>query len=307
MLVFVVHRSQGLEVSAMMDRRRSSTPQGQVGFIKFILRPTYNMFARLVPEASKPLEILNQNLEYWQVQQTLMSQQRKKRARSLGAITQIPAMIMIQDELKNLNNADSDDHDDDDDVDDDYSALYLENGNNESVESPIKARKKTSNKKVGFKDTLVIRDAMSDDLESEEDFVGTPHTTMSCTSHSYHGSAFSGDDSYESLPLSKVRAHSIHIPIPTSEKQIASQPRPFNSFMAELRKDYLDEEDEKSELKRREKRRERLLVIVKKSKSMSTPTVTQSVSVPMSAKNVDAAISPKNNGYVGNKQVFDVV
>merc|ERR1712176_406009 len=65
-------RSQGLEVSAMMDRRRSSTPQGQVGFIKFILQPTYNMFTRLVPEASKPLEILNQNLEYWQMQQKLM-------------------------------------------------------------------------------------------------------------------------------------------------------------------------------------------------------------------------------------------
>merc|ERR1712244_82118 len=45
-------RAQGLEVSAMMDRRRSSTPQSQIGFIKFI---------RLVPEASEPLEILRKS------------------------------------------------------------------------------------------------------------------------------------------------------------------------------------------------------------------------------------------------------
>merc|ERR1712176_1087922 len=151
---------------------------------------------------------------------------------------------------------------------------------------------------------LVIKDHASPSEYSEEEevlMVGTPQTY---TSHSYHGSAFSGDESFESLTLNKVRAHSIHVPIPTSEKQIASQPRPFNSFMAELRKDYQDEEDEKSEQKKREKRRQKMILIVKKSKAVSlnsgigtTPTVTQSMSTA-TANSVDAAISPGKGGHV---------
>eukprot|EP01084_Bolivina_argentea_P017484 32660_1 len=93
-------RALGLEVSAMMDRRRSSTPQGQIGFIKFILRPSYNMFVRLVPEAQKPVEILNQNLEFWEIQQKLMTQERKKRARSVGSINQNPLLMLMQQQLK---------------------------------------------------------------------------------------------------------------------------------------------------------------------------------------------------------------
>lgn len=78
-------RQLGYTVSAMMDRRRSSTPQAQIGFIKFILRPMLEVFSSLVPEAIKPLEIANANLVYWQKQQIVMACERQKRAKSCSA------------------------------------------------------------------------------------------------------------------------------------------------------------------------------------------------------------------------------
>jgi len=366
-------RALGLEVSAMMDRRRSSTPQGQIGFIKFILRPSYNMFVRLVPEASKPLEILNENLEYWQIQQKLMNQDRKKRARSVGSINQAPVLLMMQDQLKMLNDKVHKNEDEEEEVDDDNisqksvqikddmtdddiigSPIVSTTGNQSiSMDIPIpsspqkEGKRKSSKKHVGFKDILII-EKETEIIENEELIMDTPRTLSSRSlniniepSDSHHvadNSGYSGHsghssrrsrntdlsiESLDSTPLTnKLRAHSIHVSIPTSEKQIQSQPQPFTEFLAELRKT----EDEKYQKEQnRKKKWDRTNNTKQQNQSNKQPKVTQSVSIPKN-RNVGAKITvsdteqskinnsnnsnnnnknKKNNS--NNKQVFDVV
>jgi len=61
-------KSLGLEVSPLCDRASgmTSVPQGQLGFIGFIVRPLYQQLSLLLPEAKQCLENLKQLEEYWQ-------------------------------------------------------------------------------------------------------------------------------------------------------------------------------------------------------------------------------------------------
>ncbi|CAK9064212.1 unnamed protein product [Durusdinium trenchii] len=60
-------KSLGLEVSPLCDRASGmkSVPQGQLGFIGFIVRPLFLELSRLLPEASQLVEQLGQTEEYW--------------------------------------------------------------------------------------------------------------------------------------------------------------------------------------------------------------------------------------------------
>jgi len=360
-------RALGMDVTAMMDRRRSSTPQGQLGFIKFVLRPSYEKFVRLVPEASKPLELLNENLEYWQIQQTLATQARKKRAKSVGAINQTPVLMMMQDQLKNLqlnrepspedkneNESASDNEDDDtrsmrsvkiyEDDEEEDTPQPQENGQTQTP-TPQQQRKSDKNKHVGFKDQLIIQkmpdsnghgrdpsnvhdysvsnassivisindedskseitDAIAMGTSSNGSLSIRPHHGSS-KSHQGNGSSLSYQSSsgrtrqtntnlsmdLDNLDLpnspliSKVRAHSIHVSIPTSEKQLQSQPQPFSELIAELRKEYEAKEEEeqqhKDQIRRRRQRTQNAMSAssdaLARIKQTEPPKVSQSVS-----------------------------
>ena len=381
-------RALGLEVSAMMDRRRSSTPQGQIGFIKFILRPSYNMFARLVPEANKPLEILNENLEYWEVQQKLMTQERKKRAKSLGSIQSTPVLMLMQDQLKKLNMTRVASDDDiirseimDDNIDDDddgnsqksveIRSVDEDNPNmiNRSQIEQNPTKQRGSNKHVGFKDILVIERHDSNSKgsigngsngngsnklhhKSSSSFINiinddesditaiTPRSVdqtklMHSASHHIQASSssnqstksgrsrngnYSIDSNSLDAPLSggKLRAHSIHVSIPTSEKQLQSQPQPFTEFLAELRKEYnerqQEEEKQQQQKQKKKRRRERtnemkgksdtLHIIKKKENSPRVPKVSQSVSLPVGLTD-DTALGATISIDISDKKSFN--
>lgn len=61
-------RALGLEVSPLCDRASgmASVPQGQIGFIGFIVRPLYQQLGLLLPEILQAVEQLKKTEEYWQ-------------------------------------------------------------------------------------------------------------------------------------------------------------------------------------------------------------------------------------------------
>ena len=61
-------RSLGLEVSPLCDRTSgmASVPQGQIGFINFIVRPLYQQLGLLLPEIQEAVEQLKKTEAYWQ-------------------------------------------------------------------------------------------------------------------------------------------------------------------------------------------------------------------------------------------------
>jgi len=59
-------RARGLTVSPLMDRKTSKIADGQKGFIKFIVRPIFELWAKIVPESKIALFHMANNLAYWE-------------------------------------------------------------------------------------------------------------------------------------------------------------------------------------------------------------------------------------------------
>ena len=77
-------RAMGLPCSPMMDRRRSNLEQGQIGFIKFVVLPIFEIFSNLIPESQKCTDIVKENLEYWKNEnEQKIRRKRRERARTL--------------------------------------------------------------------------------------------------------------------------------------------------------------------------------------------------------------------------------
>lgn len=58
-------RFMGLDISPLCDRFKSDMEQGQAGFIKFVVLPTYQTWVKLVPEAEVGIGHLKRNLCFW--------------------------------------------------------------------------------------------------------------------------------------------------------------------------------------------------------------------------------------------------
>jgi len=60
-------KSLGLPISPMCNRETTNLSATQIGFIKYIVLPTYELLAELLPEVETTcLSILKENLEYWE-------------------------------------------------------------------------------------------------------------------------------------------------------------------------------------------------------------------------------------------------
>jgi len=57
--------ARGLAISPLCDRRNSNIEEGQKGFIKYVVRPIYEPWAKLIPEAKVALTFLESNLQFW--------------------------------------------------------------------------------------------------------------------------------------------------------------------------------------------------------------------------------------------------
>jgi len=62
----------GLPISPLCDRKTTSRPQSQIGFITFIVLPAYEVLGQLVPRVStEVVPIITDNLKYWKEQKRL--------------------------------------------------------------------------------------------------------------------------------------------------------------------------------------------------------------------------------------------
>jgi len=57
--------ARGLAISPLCDRKTSNIEEGQKGFIKFVVRPIFEPWAKLMPEAKIALTHLETNLAFW--------------------------------------------------------------------------------------------------------------------------------------------------------------------------------------------------------------------------------------------------
>jgi len=54
-----------LDISPLCDRFKSDMEQGQAGFVKIVVMPTYRAWVKVVPEAKVGISYLKKNLSVW--------------------------------------------------------------------------------------------------------------------------------------------------------------------------------------------------------------------------------------------------
>lgn len=59
-------KSLGLKVSPLCDRDSTPVATSQIGFINFIVLPTYQALALVLPECNKYVLNLQDNVKYWE-------------------------------------------------------------------------------------------------------------------------------------------------------------------------------------------------------------------------------------------------
>lgn len=59
----------GLNPNLMMDRKKACIPQLQIDFLQTVVRPTFEIFVQIFPEASFFLEIIDTNKHHWEEEQ----------------------------------------------------------------------------------------------------------------------------------------------------------------------------------------------------------------------------------------------
>ena len=59
-------REMGLAISMLCDRKTTKRPDSQIGFINFVVKPSYEVLAGVVPSVGRNvLPVIESNLEYW--------------------------------------------------------------------------------------------------------------------------------------------------------------------------------------------------------------------------------------------------
>ena len=59
-------KKENLSISLLCDRDTTVIPKTQVGFIKFVVRPTFEMLVQLFPEINTYLDYMNKNLKIYE-------------------------------------------------------------------------------------------------------------------------------------------------------------------------------------------------------------------------------------------------
>lgn len=59
-------KKEGLPVSILCDRATTDISKAQIGFIKFVVRPTFECIKNIIPEIYTYLEYINKNLKYYE-------------------------------------------------------------------------------------------------------------------------------------------------------------------------------------------------------------------------------------------------
>ena len=67
-----IEKARGLPVSPLCDRETTFRPQSQIGFIKFVILPTFKVLAEFLPQVDEQiLPLINENLSFWENEKKL--------------------------------------------------------------------------------------------------------------------------------------------------------------------------------------------------------------------------------------------
>lgn len=64
-----MERQRGLPISPVCDRNETNKPESQIGFINYVVKPTYEVLAGIIPAVGENiLPVIENNLMYWENQ-----------------------------------------------------------------------------------------------------------------------------------------------------------------------------------------------------------------------------------------------
>ena len=239
-------RQMGVNVSPMCDRFRSPIEKSQIGFIQYVLIPSYESFVEIVPEVSKAQSMLGVNLQYWKDQHKIKTKERRVRSRSVGPHT-FSILNNHHMQIKLRQNKSEDQH-----LNNNKRKRDINSINSFDIESKIDKNESNNNNKKHVKwkaPTYTITEEFDDDEKDEliidndtidGDFddnnnieriiKNQPSMLKAKTAVSVNTGTTIKNRRRKNMSIdstistgSKSRAHSIHVSIPTSQKQVENQ------------------------------------------------------------------------------------
>jgi hypothetical protein len=72
-----LEKKEGLQVSMLCDRSSTSIVKAQIGFIKFVVKPTFEMLTHISPEVKTYLYYINKNLIVFEGEDQGVCKERK--------------------------------------------------------------------------------------------------------------------------------------------------------------------------------------------------------------------------------------
>lgn len=135
----------GIPISPLCDRRTVKKPDSQIGFLKFVIRPTYLILGEIIPKVQEEvMPLIDKNIKYWTTEKLRLSMAVMSAGAQLSRnLTRARKSISVKAEGRDIaNRADtnrSDDDDDDDSKDDAMvsvaadAAVAVENNADESM------------------------------------------------------------------------------------------------------------------------------------------------------------------------------
>ena len=136
----------GIPISPLCDRRTVKKSDSQIGFLKFVIRPTYLILGEIIPKVQEEvMPLIEKNIKYWTTEKLRLSMAVMTAGAKLSLnLTRARKSIKISEEAEERDIANSADtnrsDDDDDDSNDDAmvsvaadAAVAVENNAEEST------------------------------------------------------------------------------------------------------------------------------------------------------------------------------
>ena len=71
-------RKLGIPISQFMDRETTNIAKSQIGFINFIIKPSFDVVHLLLPQISRTIEGINENKKLWELNRDKYEEKMKK-------------------------------------------------------------------------------------------------------------------------------------------------------------------------------------------------------------------------------------
>ena len=118
----------GIPISPLCDRRTVKKSDSQIGFLKFVIRPTYLILGEIIPKVQEEvMPLIEKNIKYWTTEKLRLSMAVMTAGAKLSRnLARARKSIKISEEAEErdiANSADTNRSDDDDDDDSNDDAM----------------------------------------------------------------------------------------------------------------------------------------------------------------------------------------